>query len=64
MNDIDRWKVARQFLTTYDAGAAKQAATMADKLLRQGNTEGCNRWTQIAAAINDLERRTRRPETP
>jgi hypothetical protein len=57
MDDLDHWKIARQFIMTYDEGAEKEAAMMAGKLLRQGNSGGFNRWKQIAAAISDLGRR-------
>jgi hypothetical protein len=64
MKDIDHWKIARQFITTYDECAEKEAATMAGKMLRQGNTGGFNTWKQIATAISDLERRSQTPANP
>ena len=53
---IDIWRAAAQMVKLYGEGASFTAATRADALLDQGDTEGCHVWQRIVAAIGELGR--------
>jgi Family of unknown function (DUF6961) len=52
--DIDIWRAAALMIKHYGDTADLEAATRADQLLAEGDTEGQRIWMQIAKAIDEL----------
>jgi len=60
LEEIDIWRAAEQMRNMFGADAAIRAAMRADHLMDQGHIEGFEIWKRVAAAINELERKTPR----
>jgi hypothetical protein len=60
MEETNIWRAVEQMRKLYGADAAIHAAMRADQLMDQGDIEGFDMWKRVAAAINELDRVTRR----
>lgn len=58
LTDLDISRSASILLTRYGTEAVFVASRQADKLLEQGDVQGCLAWVRIAKAITELEPKT------
>ncbi len=55
IDDIDLYRVAKQYIDAHGDQAALQAAMQADALLSAGDMEGSATWRRIIKAIEVLQ---------
>lgn len=58
LTDLDISRSASTWLKRYGSEAVFIASRQADKLLDQGDVQGCLAWVRIAKAITELEPKT------
>jgi hypothetical protein len=63
ISDGNIWRIARQLVSDYSAGAPPRAALEAEVALAKGNVDDIAAWKQILAATRTLlQARSRRPQ--
>jgi hypothetical protein len=60
----DVWSAAQLLITHYGQYAATRAAERTDELRRAGDIMGIVVWQRILGAVEDLQRRQRKGESP
>jgi hypothetical protein len=60
--DGEVFKAARLIVDRHGARAADYAQDQIDQLTAQGDEIGAEAWRQIAAAVAEVQRQTRRPD--
>ncbi len=56
VSEIDRWRVAQQFITAHGDKAEYQAGLRAAEFVKTGEIEGFRLWQDIALKIKHFQR--------
>lgn len=59
MADFNLWLTAENLIKNHGQKAAMEAAMIADKMGKRGDTEGRAVWVLITNAVRELENRSR-----
>jgi hypothetical protein len=54
MSDLDIWRSANVMIQYHGDNARLEAARRANRLLAQGDADGCFAWIRIFKAVQDL----------
>ena len=63
-SDLDIFRSAAVLVREHGQNASPEAAQRADAMLEKGDMDGAAVWKRIGEAVEEIERRERRPREP
>ncbi len=61
LSDLDIYRSANVLIREHGDGAALEAAQRAAAMLERGDMDGCAVWKRVLRAVEDIQRKERRP---